>query len=145
MGTQEFTWSDQLYRIFGRDPASFQPSLDGTFAGVHPEDREPTRQRLLAAVRDKANYAREFRVVRPDGSIRHCWAEVRLDTDSAGNIVQVHGVCQDITARKLTEEALREKEEHYRHLVELGAQIPWTADPDGTILEVGARLQALWA
>jgi diguanylate cyclase (GGDEF)-like protein/PAS domain S-box-containing protein len=140
VGTQEFTWSDQLFRIFGRDPASFQPTLDGTFAGMHPEDREPTLQTLLAAVRDKADYAREFRVVRPDGSIRQCWAEVCPDIDNAGNIVQVHGVCQDITVRKLTEEALREKEEHYRHLVELGAQIPWTADPDGTILELGARL-----
>src|SRR4051794_170103 len=143
VGTQDFSWSDQLYRIFGRDSASFQPTLDNTFAGIHPEDRESTMQRLLAAVRDKANYAREFRVVRPDGSIRHCWAETRLDMDGAGNVVRVHGVCQDITARKLTEEALREKEEHYRHLVELGAQIPWTATPDGRITEVGSRLQRL--
>ncbi|WP_158258186.1 PAS domain S-box protein [Rhodopila globiformis] len=143
VGTQEFTWSDQLYRIFGRDPASFQPTLDGTLASMHPDDRKPTMERLQAAVRDKVNHGREFRVVWPDGTIRHCWAEVRLDTDSAGTVVQVHGVCQDITARKLTEEALREKEEHYRHLVELGAQIPWTAAPDGTVLEVGRRLQAL--
>jgi PAS domain S-box-containing protein len=81
--------------------------------------------------------------VRPDGAIRHCWAEVRLDADDAGTVVRAHGVCQDITARKLTEEALRENEEYHLHLVELGAQIPWTATPDGRITEVGSRLQRL--
>ncbi len=46
---------------------------------------------------------------------------------------------QDITERKAMEAALRESEDHYRHAVELSAQMPWTADPDGTLLEVGPR------
>ena len=56
-----------------------------------------------------------------------------------GSILEWVGTTTDIDERRKTQEALRESEEHYRHAVELNPQIPWTADPDGNILEVGPR------
>jgi PAS domain S-box-containing protein len=41
--------------------------------------------------------------------------------------------------RALAEERLRESEEHYRHIIELGTQAPWTADPEGRLLSIGDR------
>jgi PAS domain S-box-containing protein len=45
----------------------------------------------------------------------------------------------DITRRKKAEEALAESEDHYRHAVELNPQVPWTAEPDGSILDTSQR------
>ena len=49
----------------------------------------------------------------------------------------------DITARKQSEAALRESKEHYRHAFELSPNVPWTADPDGRILDIAPRCQVL--
>ena len=74
VGTSEFLWSAELFRIAARDPGSFAPSLEGTLACIHEDDRDLIRARLLAAVDSFDPEGREFRIVRPDGSERHCWA-----------------------------------------------------------------------
>jgi len=63
--------------------------------------------------------------------------------DEANEIVGVSVVVIDITERKLSEEALRESEDHYRHSVELSPQIPWTSDAEGRILTAGPRWETL--
>lgn len=57
--------------------------------------------------------------------------------DEAEEVVGVSIAVVDITSRKLTEEALRESEDHYRNSVELNPQIPWISDAEGRILEAG--------
>ncbi|WP_433969678.1 PAS domain-containing protein [Tunturiibacter gelidiferens] len=48
-----------------------------------------------------------------------------------------------MTRRKQAEQALAESEDHYRHTVELNPQVPWTADPDGMILDASKRWESL--
>src|SRR6185503_17846771 len=50
-----------------------------------------------------------------------------------------YGLSEDIHEQELTLARLRESEEHYRYTVELNPQIPWTADPEGNILDAGPR------
>jgi len=57
--------------------------------------------------------------------------------DEAEEVIGISVAVVDITSRKLTEEALRESEDHYRNSVELNPQIPWTSDAEGRILEAG--------
>jgi PAS domain S-box-containing protein len=63
--------------------------------------------------------------------------------DEADELVGISVSVVDITARKHAEEALTESEDHYRHTVELNPQVPWTADPDGRIIDVSRRWETL--
>jgi PAS domain S-box-containing protein len=59
--------------------------------------------------------------------------------DEAGEVIGVSLSAIDITARKRTEEALRESEEHLRNMVELNPEIPWVLDAEGNNIDVSSR------
>ena len=59
--------------------------------------------------------------------------------DEGGEIIGVSVAVADITERKVAEAALRESEDHYRHMVELNPQIPWELDADGNAMAIGPR------
>ncbi|NYF53134.1 EAL domain-containing protein [Tunturiibacter gelidoferens] len=63
--------------------------------------------------------------------------------DEADEVIGVSVSVVDITRRKQAEQALAESEDHYRHTVELNPQVPWTADPDGMILDASQRWESL--
>lgn len=138
VGTADFAWSRELYRIAGRNPAIFVPTLENTLACIHPDDREHIRARLLGAVDSFDPLGREFRIARPDGSERHCLARISPITRD-GHVVAIRGVLLDITERRLADLALQASEEHYRNTVELSPQMPWTADANGNVLTISGR------
>jgi len=137
-GSQSFSWSDELYRIAGRDPATFAPTLDSTIACVHPDDRATGIERLMIAAAGDETHGHEFRLVRPDGEIRQCWAKLQPIREQ-GEVVRVRGVLLDITDRIAAERRQAESDEHYRYTVELNPHIPWTADANGDVLSVSSR------
>jgi PAS domain S-box-containing protein len=63
--------------------------------------------------------------------------------DEADEVVGVSVSVVDITRRKQAEQALVESEDHYRNAVELNPQVPWTAGPDGMILDTNHRWETL--
>jgi PAS domain S-box-containing protein len=63
--------------------------------------------------------------------------------DEADEVIGVSVSVVDISARKHAEKALTESEDHYRHTVELNPQIPWTADPEGMVIDVSRRWELL--
>jgi PAS domain S-box-containing protein len=109
-------WSDEMYAIFGRDPASFRPDLQTYCAElVHPDDRAALQAAEQAAYRDGGMHRLDHRILRPDGSVRWVQAEGRAETDAAGRPLRIIATVQDITerheAKAAVVEALRAKTE----------------------------------
>lgn len=97
----EGTWSDELYRITGCDPATTPPTAESYEALIHPDDRAGYEQRRNAGIRDrKEDVFDEHRLVRPDGRVVHVVLQAKLQYDSAGAIVCGIGTVQDVTERK---------------------------------------------
>ncbi|MFN2537672.1 MAG: PAS domain-containing protein, partial [Mycobacteriales bacterium] len=101
------TWSDQLYRIYGREPQSFMASYEVFVSMLHPDDREhvmAVHQRSLETLQP---FEMEERIVWPDGQVRTLasWGEVVSDAE--GKPARMVGICWDITEQRLMEERLR--------------------------------------
>ena len=105
--TGETHWSDEVFRILGRDPASRSLSRQDFLEQViHPEDREYATRRYNEVVLEGKLYDLECRVIRPDGSVRFVQSMGEPVSNSDGVIVGLVGALLDITERKQTEDQL---------------------------------------
>jgi len=99
------TWSEEMKRIFGLDPEQLAGDLNQVIErSIHPDDVERVRAMNAAVVDEQWPAETEYRVVWPDGSIHYVRA-IPADTirDEQENILQLSGVVQDVTERKLRE------------------------------------------
>ena len=107
----EIAWSDEMFRLFGVEPGAFPLTPAAIFARIHPEDRERVRRLLTARGRRTSVREGEFRILRSCGEERVLWAESQRECDEDGVEIARFGVCQDITARKLDQQALIQAKE----------------------------------
>ena len=109
------TWRSEEYaRIIGRARedtfGAYDKAVDNI---VHPDDRARVHSVRVAMFEKDEPYDVEFRIIRPDGALRHVHSRAKIVRGEDGKLVRFHGVTQDITERKLIEEALRESEERH--------------------------------
>ncbi len=105
MKTGKVTWSDELYRIFGVNPASFTPTTEKFLAAIKEEDRGRIVA-LVQALRRTAHPPVEFRIRRPDGAVRWIYREHEMIFDAAGHPVRSVNSLMDVTDRRMTEQQL---------------------------------------
>jgi predicted ATPase/signal transduction histidine kinase/CheY-like chemotaxis protein len=114
----EIWWSAETFRIFEFDRAN-RPDLTRAVQQAHPQDRAFLEETLDRARHEKKDFALEYRLLIPDGSIKHLQVVARAGADESGNLEFV-GAVMDITQRKRAEEAHRvqerEREEMQRQL-----------------------------
>ena len=108
------TFDDQVCHLLGLNPATFAGTAAEFFASVHPEDHEKLTAALGRATSHDESYDPEYRVIWPDGSIRHVSVLGRLARDDAGRPLKLSGVMWEITERKHAEEMLRVERENLR-------------------------------
>lgn len=119
-------WSDEVFRIFGYEPGSFEPTSEAFFACVHAEDRARVREAARRAFDDREPYSVEHRIVRPDGSERIVHERSRVYYEEhSGRPLRMVGTVQDVTERARTEERLRRSEEQYRLLFDANPHAMW--------------------
>lgn len=120
IGQGTIYWSDQVYRIFGRDPATFKPTYHAFLAAVHPDNRETVKQAVeMTLAGGTAPYATEHRIILPDGSVKTVREQGEVLYDEAGEPFRMAGTVQDISRQKVVEDELR----HRMRLLTLNAEI----------------------
>ncbi|MDO8426609.1 MAG: PAS domain S-box protein, partial [Deltaproteobacteria bacterium] len=132
--------TDELYRIFGLTPGSTM-AFEDFVKSVHPEDAESVQKSINEALYDKKPYSAEFRIIRPDKSMRVLRAEGEASYNEEGGPVRMFGIAQDITERRRSEEALRKSEENYRTLISNIPDVTWTADSRGRVVYISPNIE----
>jgi PAS domain S-box-containing protein len=133
--TGEIFWSDETYRIFEYDRA-VKLTIDSVVQRVHPEDRAEVKEVIDRASVGAAEFEHAYRLLMPDGRVKHVQALARVLADASGNREFV-GAVTDITERKTTEDKVR-------RLVEAGILGIFIANVAGEIVEANqAFLQML--
>lgn len=121
-------WSEEVFRIFEKDPQSFQVSLEGFLGAIHPEDREMARLAYESSVQNRTPYDITHRLLLDDGSIKYVHERYETVYDPTGKPLRFLGTIQDITSLIEAEKNLRESEERL-NLVLKGANLGmWDTD-----------------
>jgi PAS domain S-box-containing protein len=106
--TEPVYWSEENFRIWGFDPQPTPPRRDTLLQRLHPEDRDRVLEHARKAVRERRDYVVEFRIVLPDGTVRHVHGLGHPVFDANGELIEVVGTQVDVTERKRAEQE-REK------------------------------------
>ena len=100
--------SSEWYRVYGFDPQQGVPGWEERLQRIHPDDRVRWRATIDRALSEKSEYEVAFRILLPDGEVKHLHTIGHPVFDTSGNLVQFVGSTTDITERKQSEEALRQ-------------------------------------
>jgi PAS domain S-box-containing protein len=99
--------SEEWYRIYGFDPENGPPAFEECRQRTHPEDRAKWQGAIDRAMAEKSEYEVEFRILLPDGSVKHIHTVGHPVLNASGDLVQFVGSSTDITERKWAEQATR--------------------------------------
>ena len=95
-----------LQTIFGIPANSYSGKIEDFRGNIHPADRAMVSRAVEDARQNRKPFAAEFRVVRPDGSVRWITARGNFHYADHSDAVRMLGMAVDITERKMVEEAL---------------------------------------
>ncbi len=127
----EIVWSDETYRIFEYDHV-VKPTIDLAVQRVHPDDRPDFLKVIDSASAGATQFEHTYRVLLPDGSVKHVHALAHALQDSSGNREFV-GAVTDVTSIKRAEEELRTSEAYLAEAQRLSQTGSWAWSPDRDI------------
>ncbi|MBK5965055.1 hypothetical protein CCR95_13405 [Thiocystis minor] len=114
VATDTVTWSDELFRLFQRDPAEGVPSFADHAQLYVPEDMQRLSDAVKAALTHGTPYELELRAIRKDGAQRVLMAVGQVETDTEQRGTRLFGFVQDVTERRAAERAQRDSKLQFR-------------------------------
>jgi PAS domain S-box-containing protein len=128
--TEVLWWSEEVYRILGLDPTSFQPSYRGFLELIHPDDRDVVVARLRTVTAEQRPYSVEHRIILRDGRERVISHQGTIHRDEQGLPLRLAGTIQDVTDRVRQAQTVRNLDDLLRPIFEseLIALVSWSED-----------------
>jgi len=109
IAANQISWSDETYRIFSMKPQEFEATYEAVLQSVHPDDRRIERAAMgRALLNPKQKYSVEYRVLRPDDTVRFVHLLGEIIRDESNEPTKMEGFIQDITDYKRIESQLRD-------------------------------------
>ncbi|MCB2182220.1 MAG: PAS domain S-box protein [Desulfobulbaceae bacterium] len=130
------TWSDEIYRIFEIDPEKFSPSYEAFLDTVHPEDRKAVDRAFTDSLKSRIPYSVDHRLLFPDGRIKHVHEQCETFYDAEGRPLRSVGTVQDITERKLAEDAERRLNRELRAISNCNQTLMRATDEQSLLNEI---------
>lgn len=142
--TNEMVYSEQLGPMFGLPRGTYHSTYEAFLKAVHPEDREYVQEAVARAIGERADYAVEFRVLCPDGTLNWVGNKGQVYCDEKGKPIRMVGVAMNISDRKLAEEALRQTEERYHSIFKNSDEGLFQTAPEGRYLSANPALARIY-
>ncbi len=132
LADDRLTWDDRMFELYDLSRANFDGSRSRWAARIHPDDR-PTAEGYFRRVisGEVPSYDTEFRIIRPDGSIRHIEAHGHVHRNSEGRALRLVGLNRDITAEKKLQQDLELAEQRWQLALEGTNDGVWDWDMAG--------------
>jgi PAS domain S-box-containing protein len=134
--TRKLSWSDHVFKIFGKDINQWEPTYEGFVECIHEDDRSMVHEAYDRSVKEKEPYAIEHRIVLSDGSIRYVSEKCETTFDEAGNPIRSFGSVHDITDKTEAINKLKDSEQKFKAISNQTTEGVTVADMDGNYVFV---------
>src|SRR3979411_1311785 len=124
--TGEILWSEETLRIFQYDRGT-KPTVEVVLQRVHPDDTGLVKETVGRASQDGKDFEHEYRLLMPDGVVKHVHVVAHAERDESGELEFV-GAVMDTTEGKRAEKKLRRSEESLLEAQKLSQTGSWRHD-----------------
>jgi PAS domain S-box-containing protein len=107
VATDEVFWSEEMHRLYGTSPETFEASYQAFLDRVHPDDRERVEKAIAHAYETGEIFEFDHRIVQPSGEVLTLRAHGEITLDEEGKPLAMAGTGQDVTAQRQAEEGER--------------------------------------
>ena len=131
--TNHLVWDNRMYQIYRISESDFGGAFETWQRSVHPDDLDRASREVSEAISSTGGFHTSFRIVVPDGQVRHIEAHASVLRTPDGKPDLMVGVNLDVTERKLVEEEVKESEEKFRRITERSFDAIYHIDVDGML------------
>jgi diguanylate cyclase (GGDEF)-like protein/PAS domain S-box-containing protein len=114
--TGKMVWTEQLFKLFGLNPETDEPSFDCWRKIVHPDDLKDAEDLIKEAGQNLHSFVTFYRVILPTGHVRWIDSYGGPVYDKLGNLIEFSGICINSTSLHLAEQQIQESEQRFRNM-----------------------------
>jgi two-component system cell cycle sensor histidine kinase/response regulator CckA len=140
--TDQSTRDASLNAMLGLDPGESTLFRSDFLARIHPDDRAAASKALDRAVQQRSSFAVEYRIIRPDGTVRWFRENGRPFFGQGGDLLYATGVVVDITSEREMATALRRSEERFAKAFQMSPDCIAISDERG-VVEINDRFEQI--
>lgn len=133
-------WDDNMFDLYGLKRDDFAGVVEAWEASVHPDDKKRGQEEVAQALSGEKEFDTEFRIIKPNGRIRHIKAMGTVRRDKKGNPLKMIGTNWDITELKETQLQLQRSQESFSGAFENSSIGMALVGLDGKWIEVNKSL-----